>query len=208
MLKTESEALIMATTGFKTFSKSFKYVDKAYGLLRTGKAGPSISGYWPNPASENYTYRFDRSRSHSLSASSCHSYFGLGLEPSLLKGVSDLPCKNDNFQTRDFMKLSRVTSSPNLTPAIDSGATFYFDTHKLVTTLQSHGFSLDQAETITDCLTEILTNGASGMSKYMVSIYIHFLCVSIYIYIIHIYIQDPFIFTDIIYFYQILPAFL
>ena len=161
----------MTVPSLKKFSKSFKYVDKTYGLFRTGtykgalltsQIGPKqcLLGGIGDTCSRNF------SQASSLQKGLVRSL----VDPTLFKRFSELESKVDVLKSRDFMKLTGVSSSPNLTPTVDSGATFYFDTHKLVTTLQSHGFSLDQAETITDCLTEILTNGASGMSKYMVSI--------------------------------------
>lgn len=158
----------MATAGLSTFTKSLKYVDKTYSLLRAGSSSGSCLSNQFGPRQALLTSR-DSARGLSQSLPSYQGLLHSRLDPTLLKRFTDLQTKTDVLKSRDFMKLSGVTSSPNLTPTVDSGATFYFDTHKLVTTLQSHGFSLDQAETITDCLTEILTNGATGMSKYMVS---------------------------------------
>eukprot|EP00794_Sanderia_malayensis_P004047 gene4047-4598_t len=51
----------------------------------------------------------------------------------------------------------------------NGNGSFYFDTHKLVTSLQCRGFSLDQSEAITNSLTKVVGRGAAALSKYMVS---------------------------------------
>ena len=154
----------MTVPSIKTFSKSLKYVDTTYSLLRAGTF--LSSQYGPN----------SRKPESGKSFSSCVSntsplgrvFLRSSLDSIIPKHISELEGRTNGLKSRDFMNLPGVTGSKNLTPTVESGANFYFDTHKLVTTLQSHGFSLDQAETITDCLTEILTNGATTMSRHMV----------------------------------------
>ena len=152
----------MTVPSIKTLSKSLKYVDTAYSLLRTGTF---LSGqYGPSSLKPEHGKSFSRSVFNSSSLCRLRP----SLDSILPKYISGSEGRASGLKSRDFMNLPGVTGSKNLTPAVESGANFYFDTHKLVTTLQSHGFSLDQAETITDCLTEILTNGAATMSRHMV----------------------------------------
>ena len=157
----------MAVPSFKTLSKSLKYVDKSYGFLRAGSCLSSQFG--PRHRKSECTENLSRTFCNTVILH--QGMLGSSIDPKIFTRSSELQNnKTDIARSRDFMNVSGVTSPTSLTSAVESGANFYFDTHKLVTTLQSHGFSLDQAETITDCLTEILSNGAAGMSKYMVSI--------------------------------------
>ena len=161
----------MAAPTLKKLCNTLKHVDKTCcnGLLRAAgghssvRARPLGLSDWPKSTL----------RTVSMSGSSNQSSLCNKHNLNLLQRFTAMESKVQELKGRDFMNLSGLSNSPNLTPAVDSSATFYFDTHKLVTTLQSHGFSLDQAETITDCLTEILTSGASGMSRYMVRSHPH-----------------------------------
>ncbi len=72
------------------------------------------------------------------------------------------------FGRRCFTAVSKSENSGNSSEE-DGGGSFYFDTHKLVTTLQSRGFTLEQAEAITTSLTQVVGRGAAALSKYMVS---------------------------------------
>jgi len=155
----------MTVPSIKTFSKSLKYVDTTYSLLRAGTF--LSSQYGPNSRKPESGKSFSRRVSNTSPLG--RVFLRSSLDSIIPKHISELEGRTNGLKSRDFMNLPGVTGSKNLTPAVESGANFYFDTHKLVTTLQSHGFSLDQAETITDCLTEILTNGATTMSRHMVS---------------------------------------
>ena len=159
----------MAVPCLKTLTNSLKLVEKSccanlyrasYGSLR-----PSSLGLKSRPSSMDFNGNLTRDLS--TSAPLKQALIDHKINSSLLESLSSMQGKVECLSRRDFMKLSGMTQSPGL-PPVDTNGTFYFDTHRLVTTLQSHGFSLDQAETITECLTEILSTGAAGMSKYMV----------------------------------------
>ena len=77
--------------------------------------------------------------------------------------------KDFSFLARTLMssKLSSSSSSDELRLGPSSGL-FYFDTHLLVSSLQTKGFTLEQAEAITNSLTQIISSGTTALSKYMV----------------------------------------
>ena len=156
----------MTVPSLKTLCNSLKYVDKPHSFFRAGTYFSTQYG----PKQRNLECREAFSRHFCVTSPLQQGLLRYHIGTAPLTRISELEnSRSDVSRGRDFMNLSGATSTKSLTATAESGANFYFDTHKLVTTLQSHGFSLDQAETITDCLTEILTNGATGMSKYMVS---------------------------------------
>ncbi len=89
------------------------------------------------------------------------------LFPSQAKTVNGLYCSGRRHFTQ-FMAVSNAGSTDSLSTENGGGGTFYFDTHKLVKTLQGRGFSLEQAEAITSSLTQVIGTGATALSKYMV----------------------------------------
>lgn len=163
----------MAVPCLKTLTNSLKLVEKS---CCTNLYRASCGSLRPTPLlglkspSTPIDFNGNLTRDLSTSAPLKQALIDHKINGSLLESLSSMQGKVECLSRRDFMKLSGITQSPGL-PPVDTNGTFYFDTHRLVTTLQSHGFSLDQAETITECLTEILSNGAAGMSKYMVRIY-------------------------------------